>query len=358
MASLRQDRTIRLADLAKAAGVSQGTASNVFNHPELVRPELRERIHAKAAEIGYKGPDPKGRLLRAGKVNAIGVATTGPLTYFFDDPFARAVMSEISKACDANGSGISLISTKNERLLSWNIDSALVDGLILLCLNGTEAFVASARERGLPSVALAFGNAEQDLPIIDVDNVEGGRKAAEYLADLGHTRFAILAIEFNSGGFGQRTIEEITAATHLTSRDRTIGSFEALAARGIDTGAIPIFETCEKIASIHDALAVLFENDARPTAIIAQSDLIALVALDWFAAHGLRVPEDVSIIGFDGVPEAALSDPPLTTIAQPIAKIARLAVEAVLDPSEKSTHLLLDTTLIVRGSTAPPPDKR
>src|SRR5687767_6489495 len=100
----------KLADVAKAAGVSQGTVSNVFNRPQLVRPEVRARVLNAAEELGYRGPDPKGRLLRAGKVNAIGVASPEPLAYFFDDPFARVLMAGISEACDAAGAGIALVS--------------------------------------------------------------------------------------------------------------------------------------------------------------------------------------------------------------------------------------------------------
>ncbi len=354
MAAGKPAKSPRLADVAEAAGVSQGTASNVFNHPELVREEVRERVHEAAKNIGYSGPDPRGRMLRAGMVNAIGVATTQPLNYFFDDPYARAIMSEISKACDANGSGISLISTKNEQLLSWNIGSALVDGLVLFCFTGTETLVARARERGLPSVALAFGNTNEDVPAIDVDNVEGGRKAATHLANLGHTRFAILAIEFTDGSSGRRTAAEIAAATHFTSRDRVFGSFEVLSARGLDVSNIPVFETSEDTGSIRLALDTLFADRAPPTAIIAQSDLIAMIALDWFAEKGIRVPQDVSIIGFDGVPEAAETSPPLTTIAQPIVEIGRRAVAAILEPTGEMPRILFDTELIVRGSTAPP----
>src|SRR3954465_4984393 len=100
------------------------------------REEVRERVRAAAVRIGYGGPDPKGRLLRAGKVNAIGVATAEPLAYFFDDPFARVVMSGISQACDAPGAGISLVSAGNEETLAWNIQSALVDGFIVFCIEG------------------------------------------------------------------------------------------------------------------------------------------------------------------------------------------------------------------------------
>ena len=102
-----QKSAVRLEDVAKAAGVSRGTASNVFSRPEIVREEMREKVLAAAQQLGYAGPDPKGRLLRAGKVNAIGVATAEPLSYFFDDPFARTVMSGISQECDATGAGIS-----------------------------------------------------------------------------------------------------------------------------------------------------------------------------------------------------------------------------------------------------------
>ena len=104
------NKTIRLADVAKAAGVSQGTASNVFSRPQLVRAEVRERVTGIAKSMGYHGPDLKGRLLRAGKVNAIGVAAGEPLSYFFDDPFARVLMTGISEACDLNGAGLALVS--------------------------------------------------------------------------------------------------------------------------------------------------------------------------------------------------------------------------------------------------------
>src|SRR3954463_10940772 len=98
----------KLSDVAERAGVSKATASNVFNRPHLVRAEVRERVLREAAAAGYAGPDPVGRLLSAGRVNAIGVATAEPLPYFFGDPFARAVMSGVTEACDAKGIGISL----------------------------------------------------------------------------------------------------------------------------------------------------------------------------------------------------------------------------------------------------------
>lgn len=359
MAPNAREKTIRLSDVAKAAGVSQGTVSNVFNHPELVRDEVREKVREIALKLGYAGPDPKGRLLRAGKVNAIGVATTQPLSYFFEDPYARLMMREIAMACDDRGTGLSLVSAASEEVLSWNIGSALVDGFILFCLDGAERLIARSRERDLPFVSLDFGDvdAEPGLQVVDVDNVAGGRMAAVHLADLGHKRFAIITLEFSEGVLGRCTLDQVKAATRPAGRDRVLGSFEALQARGFNLSAIPIYATGEDAPGIRSALDALFAEKEPPTAIIAQSDLIALIALDWFAEHGLTVPGDVSIIGFDGVPEAARSTPPLTTIAQPIADIAHRAVKAILDNDGSDTESvrdLLDTELIVRGSTAPP----
>ena len=121
------EATIKLKDVAKAAGVSQGTASNVFSKPELVREEVREHVLAVARGLGYAGPSVTGRLLRQGKVNAVGVAAIEPLSYFFEDLWARQLMSEISEICDARGAGVALVSARNDERLAWNIQSALVD---------------------------------------------------------------------------------------------------------------------------------------------------------------------------------------------------------------------------------------
>ena len=249
-----QQRAARLADVARAAGVSQGTVSNVFNRPNLVREEVRDHVHEVALNLGYRGPDPKGRLLRAGKFNAIGVATSDPLAYFFDDPFARELMQGMAEACDANGAGLSLVSARNSERLAWNIESALVDGLVLLCIDDGERLVELTRERQLPFIAL-----------------------------------------------------------------------------GLDH---------------------IFAQATRPTALLCMSDRVALLTLDWLKARGLRVPQDISVVGFDGVPEATRSSPPLTTIAQPIAEIGRRAVQAIIDHDGAVHREVLPVELIIGGSTA------
>lgn len=346
------EKPVRLADVAKAAGVSKGTASNVFSRPQVVRKEVREHVRAVAEKLGYTGPDPKGRLLRAGKVNAIGVVTAEPVSYFFDDPFARVMMAGISEVCDARGAGISLVSAVNEKSLAWNVQTALVDGFILFCIEGGPRLVELTRERGLPFVALELGIEDKTISAIGVDNFAGARMAANHLAELGHRRFGVLAMPFADNSSGPATREQVERAVYSDSRDRIDGYFSALAEHGVDTAGIPIYETMNDEATVRAGLSHLFSLAEPPTAILAMSDRAALIALDWCADEGIRVPQDLSIVGYDGIPEGELSQPPLTTVAQPIAEIGRRAAMAILDPKQGVTRETLDLSLVVRGSTA------
>lgn len=346
--------TIRLADVAKAAGVSQGTASNVFSRPEVVREEVRVHVLETAKRLGYAGPSLTGRLLRAGKVNAIGVAVVEPLAYFFNDPWARALLAAVSQVCDASGTGLALVSAKDRHKLDWNIKSALVDGFILLCVEGGEKLVQLTRERQLPFIALALNDEDASIPSISVDNLGGAAVAARHLAELGHRRFGVLATELSDDHVGPVSVAGIGRAMYSTSRDRALGYWQALEAFGIGREDVPIFETLNDKPSVEAGLDYLFSASEPPTAILAMSDNIALLAINWLRARGLSVPQDVSVIGFDGVPEGGMVEPGLTTMAQPFVEIAQRAVQAVLHDAVPAEREMIDVTLIVRGSTAAP----
>ena len=357
MTNMKLGRPPTLGEVARAAGVSKGTASNVFNRPEVVRAAVRERVREAARSVGYRGPDPKGRVLSAGKANAIGVATVLPLTHFFEDPYARVLMAGITMACDERGAGVSLVSAAREDELAWNMRSALVDGFVLFCLEGAERLIQFSRERKLPFVALDLATKDETMSVIGIDNQEAGRRAADHLLDLGHRRFAILTMRFAERGMpaSHASIETIAATSLSATRDRAAGYFEALSARGISPALVPIHATQSDRATVHAALEAIFALETPPTAILAQSDQIALIALEWFAARGIGVPDAVSIIGFDGVPESGGSTPPLTTMRQPIADIGRRAVGAILDHPGEVWREKVDVELVVRGSTGAPP---
>jgi len=347
-------KTAKLSDVARAAGVSQGTVSNVFNRPQIVREEVRDHVHEVAKKLGYRGADPKGRLLRAGKVNAIGIGTVEPLGYFFKDPYARGVMAGIAEAADKAGAGISLVSAANDEALGWNIQNALVDGFILFCIEGGERLVKLTRDRGLPFIALALGVEDGSVAAIGIDNAEGGRLAAQHLVSLGHRRIAVLTMPLHPGTqSGRVSLADVERAVYITSRDRVRGYLEILARAGIDPATIPIFETQNSKRTVSAAIDALFDGGDPPTALLVQSDKAALIAIDCLKHRGLSVPADVSVIGFDGVPEGEFSTPALTTISQPMAETGRRAVAAILDgnPPLRQT---LSLELTIRGSTSKP----
>lgn len=348
-------RVIRLDDVAKAAGVSRGTASNVFSRPEIVREEMRERVLEAARKLGYAGPDPRGRMLRAGKVNAIGVAGAWPLSYFFDDPFARVVMEGVGEVCERAGAGLSLISALDERQVAWTIQSALVDGFILFCMDRGAHLVEMTRERKLPFVTIDFTPEYDSVPGLWTDEVAGARMAARHLLDLGHRRFAVLSLPAQDKTFGVADAERLIAGKYSGTRDRIRGYLQEFAEAGIETAAVPIYETDNDEETTRAAMDYLMSREPRPTAILSMSDRMALAALDWLAERGINVPGDVSIVGFDGVPESARSLPPLTTIAQPMLEMGRRAAAMILNPEEEPpARLNMPLTLIARGTTATP----
>jgi DNA-binding LacI/PurR family transcriptional regulator len=146
----------------------------------------------------------------------------------------------------------------------------------------------------------------------------------------------------------------IAAATHMGPRDRLAGYFEALAEVGVDTATVPVFETQNDEPGTVAALEHVFAAGEPPTAILAMSDKVALHALDWFRARGIDVPRQVSVIGFDGVPDGRFSEPPLTSVAQPMVELGRRAARAILEFDGTIRRELLPVELVVRGSTAPP----
>lgn len=346
-------KSVKLADVARAAGVSQGTASNTFGRPQLVRPEVRERVEAAARKLGYAGPDPKGRLLRGGKVNAIGVVVSESLTRFFEDPYNREFMSGIASVCDERSAGVSLISAEDEGKLAWSIESAVVDGFVLQCVEDGSRLLELARRRKLPFVSIDM-DAGPDMSTISVDHVGGARSAAEHLVKLGHRRFGIMSLEVASDGrIGLMEKARRVAAEDSVSRDRFMGYGEALAAVGISLDNLPVVESANDHKTGAEMAALLLDTAPDITAILAMSDILALSAMKIAQSRGLVVPRDLSVVGFDDIAEAASANPPLTTVRQPIADKGKLAAHLILDVGKPQKENL-PVNLVVRGSTAAP----
>lgn len=346
-------KAVKLSDVARAAGVSQGTASNVFSRPEIVRAEVRARVEAAAKKLGYAGPDPKGRLLRGGKVNAIGVVVSEKLTDFFSDPYNRAFMAGITEVCDERGAGVSLISAADERAVTWSIESAVVDGFVLQCVEDGSRLIDLARRRKLPFVAIDL-DAGPDMSSLDVDHRGGARLAAEHLVKLGHRKFGVLALEFVwDGRFGRVDRQRWSSAEDGVSRARLQGYAEAFAAVGIAIDDVTIFESPNEPGPGKDVAAALLAAAPDATAVLAMSDILALAAIEAAKARNLSVPRDLSVVGFDDIPEAAAAAPPLTTVRQPIVEKGRRAAALIFEGGAPRKEVL-PVDLVVRTSTAPP----
>ncbi len=341
-----------LADVGKAAGVSRGTVSNVFNRPELVRPELRQRVEAAARALGFGGPDPKGRLLRDGKFNAIGFMPPGAyaIAEVMRSPYGRELVLGVSLACDEAGTTLSLVNgTDNTRFAS--IREALVDGFIL-GHSGDIGLITSAQRRRLPFVILE-SDAGPDINSIKIDGRRGAVAAVRHLTGLGHRHFAILSIRRTPGppivhmpGQAKRPL----LAGFSLDDERLDGFKQGLAEANLSIDDVPIIETTPGDPS---AGAIVFDNVPEATAILTMSDWQAITILDEAVCRGIEVPGHVSVIGFDGTAESARTTPPLTTVAQDVIGKGRLAARMVLD-NQPPRQLVLPVELVVRASTAAP----
>ena len=350
--------TVTLLDVAKAAKVSKTTVSNVFSFPTRVRPAVRERVEAAARELGYAGPDPKGRMLSSGKVNAIGVVPFGRfgIDQFFKNSYQRDFLAGVAEACGERGVGLSLVSGRDDQE-AWGIKSALVDGFIFTSVDQI-GLLGDGRHRRLPFVVMDLHDAP-DIHSVVTENRDGGRQAMRHLIALGHRRFVIVSAlyslrppVFHPPSKAERRL--VDSGPPLL--DKLAGVADALAAAGMSIDDVPIAETCatpEEERAFGSGAALLLDRAPEATAVIAFKDSIALSVIEEARKRGLNVPRDLSVVGFDDVPEAALSEPPLTTIHVSAAENGRAAARLLLQGGPPQ-QVVTPVTLVVRHSTAPP----
>ena len=354
---------ITLLDVANAARVSKATVSNVFSRPERVRPELRARVEAIALELGYTGPDPRGRMLSSGKVNAIGVvppAESG-FSWVFADPYMCEFLAGVAQICEQHDASLSLIAARDQHG-GLGIRVAVVDGFILGSIEQAE-FIEPSMRRKLPFVVMDV-DGSADISSVRIDDRGGARQLAGHLLALGHRKFAICSVS-------RRTMAPVVhlpnggprelVAAYPSDRERLAGIAEALAEAGLSIDDVPIVEACgteeEKWLYGGGGASLVLDNAPDATAIITLSGPLTLAVLAEAQRRGISVPGRLSIAGFDTPPEVAHTTPPLTTIAQPVAEKGRAAARILFEPGPVQ-HLVLPVELQIRASTAPPPKAR
>ncbi|WP_270887603.1 LacI family DNA-binding transcriptional regulator [Pedococcus sp. 5OH_020] len=299
MAGTRQTR-VTLRAVAQAAGVSTSTASLAFSGKGPVAQETVGRVLAAAQRLGYAGPDPLASSLRQGRSGVVGVVVEGRLLHAFRDPFAVSVLDGLSQVLDEIPAGMLLIAQSAgspERVLPHLSASALDAVAFLLCGPRENPAVDHLAARGIPM--LADGSpADPRVVNLGVDNRGASAAVSRYLQGLGHRRVAHLLMPLGpEGTTGPVTPSQLDAAVFLDSRDRALGFRDVFGKHQLMVQtSLPDVEQGATAARL-----LLDHGGERPTAIVAQSDLLAMGVVRAAGDLGLRVPQDLSVTGFDGV---------------------------------------------------------
>ncbi|MFP1154794.1 LacI family transcriptional regulator [Mycobacterium sherrisii] len=352
-------RRATLASLAAELKVSRTTISNAFNRPDQLSPDLRERVLATAKRLGYAGPDPVARSLRTRRADAVGLLMAEPLTYFFNDPAARDFVAGVAESCEERGQGLLLVAvgpTRSPDDGNAAVLSAGVDGFVVYSVRDDDPHLQLVLQRRLPVVVVDQPAGLSGVSRVGIDDRAAMRQLADYVLGLGHTEIGLLTMRL-----GQDRRQGVADADRLRSlmfsvqRERIAGVWDAMRAVGLAPESLTVVESYEHLStSGGEAAKVALEANPRITALMCTADVLALSAMDYLRAHGIYVPGQISVTGFDGVPDAINRG--LTTVAQPSLQKGHRAGELLLSPPRSGLPVveLLDTELI-RGRTAGPP---
>ncbi|WP_436495040.1 LacI family DNA-binding transcriptional regulator [Actinokineospora sp. HUAS TT18] len=338
-----------LDTVAHAVGVSRATVSNAYNRPDQLSAALRERIISAASELGYAGPDPVARSLATRQSGAVAVMLGGGLSAAFTDPALSIVLDSLTSTLDRERALLLLPGT-GAGPAPDSVTRAQADIAIAYSLPDESPALAQVSARALPLVVIDQP-ALPDTARVDVADEAGTALAARHLRALGHRRVGVLSFALDTDGHrGPVSPERLRGARFRVTRDRLRGCVR-------EFGDMPTWEApCSARDHGREGARWLLTRSPRPTALLCLSDELAIGAVRAANDLGLRVPADISIVGFDDTPAAHWADPPLTTVRQDLAEKGRTAAElalSLLSGSRPGPPRTLPVTLVERSSTAP-----
>ncbi len=339
---MKTDRVTR-KDVAQLAGVSVAVVSYVLNNgPRPVSPATQSRVEAAIAELGYY-PNELARSLRRKQTAIIGLIIPN-----LSNPVFAEIANSLEKVCTAEGYMVMLCGTGRdpdiEKKLAETLRAKQVDGVVVIPSLSPQEILTPLQQAHIPTVVL-----EHDLPgihCIAVDDRQGGWLATQHLLSLGHRRIGIIKRE------------PYTALSVL----RFVGYREALKNTGIPFDPALVIESKAGHAAGYDAMQRLLTLPDPPTGVFTHNDVLAMGAMRAIYDAGLRVPEDVSVVGYDDTVSTSYLNPRLTTVKSPTAEMGCLAGKIILELAQKEGDLspqtiTLPVKLVVRASTAPPTKK-
>ncbi|WP_299033303.1 LacI family DNA-binding transcriptional regulator [uncultured Pseudokineococcus sp.] len=339
-------------DVARSAGVSVGTVSNVLNRPEGVSPVLRERVERAIADLGFVRNE-SARQLRAGSSRTIAVVVLDVANPFFADVVAGA-----DEAADEQDALVIVCSSagsaEREARHLLRLEQQRVMGVLLSPVQDAAGpALAEVRRRGTPVVLVDRGTPDPDQSSVAVDDVRGGALAGEHLLALGHRELG-----FVGGPLGLRQVDERLQGLRSV-------------APGADVRVVESAGTSVRAGSQAAAQVLGLPPGERPTALFCANDLLAIGVLNECLRRGVRVPEDVALVGYDDISFAATTTVALTSVRQPRELLGRTAVRLLLDqvgdgrgpsaartrtgaPTRRGEQVLFAPDLVVRASTTGP----
>lgn len=335
--------SVSIKDVAAAAGVSVGTVSNVLNRPDAVRPTTRARVETAIARLGFV-PNASARQLAAGRSRTLAYLVLDASNPFFTD-VTRGI-EEVAKTenlslfiCNSD------LDAEREDQYLEQLTELRVRGVLITAIDYANPRLARLREQGVPVVLVDRApHGTHDWCTVGVDDVTGGELAISHLIESGHQRLAFIG--------GPLEIPQVM--------DRHTGARKAMDAGGLSPDELVWIQT--------DALTIAdgrragerllgLPRRSRPTGVFCANDLLALGLLQHLVQRGVRVPDDIAIVGYDDIEYAAGAAVPLTTVAQPRQLLGRTAARLLMDEAEhgeahEHQHVIFQPELVARASTA------
>ncbi len=331
---------LTLEDVARQAGVSRSTVSRVFNDQPNVRKDVRERVRNVIESTGFR-PHAAARALASQHSSTIGLVLPLSVSFFFTDPYYSHLTKGIAQACNQHNYTLALflVDTKeDERKIFTSITrKGLLDGVLVQSgHDGDQQIIGYLVDANMPQVVIGRPFRSDNVSYVDVDNINGAFNAVTHLIREGYKR-----------------IGTITGPEHsAVGLDRKAGYIKALIERGFEIDESMIVEGDFTESGGYYAMKKMLS--AKPEAVFAASDVMAMGAMRSIRENGLRIPNDIALVGFDDLPQAALSDVPLTTVRQHVVQFGAKAFEILIDLIENGIdpprHIILETELVIRES--------
>lgn len=337
----------KIADVAAAVGVSRTLVSFAFNQPDRVSPATRDRILVVATELGYV-PDPVARSMSSGRTGTIGILVPQRLATVAANPFFSVLLTGIASVAEPLEFPLLLVSP-HQGSMERAISGAAVDGFLTVGLEEFRPTIQMLEARDLPYV-MVDSEPTPGVACVNTDDVRGAYESMRAVLEAGHRHIGLVGIESPPPHDWHRYSG--------TLRRRVAGYRRALGEAGLDIDGITLVECEVSQRGGRLAAARLLEIEPRLTVIVAMSDVAAVGVLEEIAARGCRVPDDVSVVGFDGISNVHLPGLVLTTVSQHPEVKGRVATEllaGLIDGSRIAEHVVLPTSFVPGSTLASPP---